>query len=95
MTHATCTPEVADFIDPTGSLQRAGLLKVPPTTRERVLVELAILARLTPAQATVLPTVLEVAARKIGMSEVALISDLTENRPALEYIASVCRSVSG
>ena len=26
MTHATCTPEVADFIDPTGSLRVAGLL---------------------------------------------------------------------
>ena len=27
-TVATCTPEVADFIDPTGSLRAAGLVRV-------------------------------------------------------------------
>lgn len=26
--HATCTKEVADFIDPTGELRRAGLLSI-------------------------------------------------------------------
>ena len=27
---ATCTPEVADFIDPTGALRKSGLLSVLP-----------------------------------------------------------------
>lgn len=56
-----------------------------------VLVSLAALMGLTPAEAVALPTVVEVCARKSGMIEADFISNAAENAPLRDYMVGICR----
>jgi thiazole synthase ThiGH ThiG subunit len=57
------------------------------------LASLASLAGLDPVSAVALPTVVTVAARKVGMTEAALVREATVNAGLRAYLAGVCRSV--
>ena len=54
-------------------------------------VSLAGLMALSPAHAVALPTVVEVAANKAGMSQTALIEACVDNAPLREYLAELCQ----
>jgi hypothetical protein len=55
---------------------------------------LATAMKLSPAEAVALPTCIEVAARKVGLSQPALVSQAIYNVPLRDYLAGVCRSVT-
>jgi hypothetical protein len=57
------------------------------------LATLASLAGLDPVAAIALPTVITVAARKVGMTDEAMVREATANAPLRAYLAGVCRSV--
>lgn len=63
-------------------------------TRTTALAALAALMGLTPAHAVALPTVIEVAARKVGMSQPAMIAEAAINKPLRDYLAQICATVS-
>jgi hypothetical protein len=56
-----------------------------------VLVSLALLMKLSPAQTVALPTVIEVSAGKAGMSQEAFIEACADNAPLREYLAGICQ----
>lgn len=47
---------------------------------------------LEPADAIALPTVIEVAARKVGMADDAMIAEAISNAPLRDYLAGICRT---
>jgi len=63
------------------------------TSRTASLVSFAAAYRLTAAEAVALPTVLEVASRKGGISESEMLWKMHTNKPLGEYLASICREV--
>lgn len=59
-------------------------------TRIEAIAALAALMNLTPAVAVALPTVLTVAAGKVGMTEAAMIEECIKNQPLRAYLAQAC-----
>ncbi len=47
---------------------------------------------LSPVDAVALPTVIEVAARKVGMFEPAFLAEVKANAPLRSYLADACRA---
>lgn len=64
-------------------------------TRTEVLASLAALMNLEPRFAYILPSVVEVSAGKVGMSEEAFIAECAENPPLRAYLASVINHYVG
>jgi hypothetical protein len=62
--------------------------------RYTTLATLARKAMLTPAQAVALPTVVEVAALRLGKTEDWIVAECYHNAPVLSYLASLCRKVT-
>lgn len=62
-------------------------------TRTSALVSLAQVMGLEPAHAIALPTVIEVSASKVGMSQPALIAEALRNEPLRAYLAQICATV--
>lgn len=58
------------------------------------LTTLASKMMLTPAQATALPTVIEVSARKVEISEAKLIEHAFAKPALASYLAGICRQVT-
>lgn len=63
-------------------------------TRINTLAALAALMGLTPAQAVALPVTVTVSARKVGMTEAAMIAELAVNAPLRKYLAEVCATAA-
>lgn len=59
-------------------------------TSTAALANLAALMGLTPTQAVALPTVIEVAAAKTGLTEITLIMEAAANEPLRDYLAEIC-----
>lgn len=57
------------------------------------LVRLAARMGLTPLAAVALPTVVEVAARKAGMTNEAMLAECDVNSALREYLAEICNDV--
>jgi hypothetical protein len=55
------------------------------------LLSLARLMGLSPVDAIALPTVIEVAARKAGLSQQRIIREAFENKPLRDYLGAACR----
>ena len=53
--------------------------------------ELAMKMALTPAEAVALPTVIEVAAVKVGLSKNNMLQSALRNPELCQYLAGVCR----
>jgi hypothetical protein len=68
---------------PTGELKM--------TTREASLVTLSSKMMLTVSQAVALPLTIEIAARKVGMSEGQMIDAAMSNGALCQYLANACR----
>lgn len=60
-------------------------------TRTATLAALAHTMGLLPVDAVALPTVIEVAARKVGMFEPAFLAEVKVNAPLRSYLANACR----
>ena len=60
-------------------------------TKTERLVALAEHMGLTPIEAIVLPTVIEVAARPTIMGEIGMINEAMSNAKLRDYLASICR----
>lgn len=65
-----------------------------PMTRTATLAALAYDMGLAPVDAAALPTVIEVAARKVGMFEAAFLAEAKVNAPLRSYLADVCRTAA-
>lgn len=59
-------------------------------TKTAELAKLAALAGLSPRDAIALPTVIEVSASKMGMSELSFIREALVNEPLRAYLAGIC-----
>lgn len=59
-------------------------------TRITAIANLAHKMGLVPADAVALPTVIEVASRKVAMPEAAFIAEALSNAPLRAYLAQVC-----
>ncbi len=62
--------------------------------RTTTLAALAQQMGLSPVDAIALPTVVEVAARKVGMFEPAFIAEMRANAPLRSYLANACRTAA-
>lgn len=62
-------------------------------TRTSALADLALAMGIVPAHAIALPTVVEVSARKVGMTQEAMIAEALRNAPLRVYLAEVCATV--
>lgn len=60
-------------------------------TRSAALAALAYDMGLAPVDTVALPTVIEVAARKVGMFETAFLAEVKANAPLRSYLADACR----
>lgn len=60
--------------------------------RIEAITALAIKMEMDPVDAVALPTVITVAARKVAMSEMALIAEAMANAPLRAYLAEVCNT---
>lgn len=56
------------------------------------LVSLAAQMGLNPLAAVALPVTIEVAARKAGMSQRAMVAECADNAPLRDYLAGICRN---
>lgn len=59
-------------------------------SRIETLAALAAIMGLSPKNAVALPTVIEVAARKTGYSQPAMIAEASRNAPLRNYLAELC-----
>lgn len=57
------------------------------------LAPLAEMMGLDPVSAIALPTVITVAARKVGVAEATMIFEAFANAPLRDYLAGICRGV--
>lgn len=69
-------------------------LKTMTIEFNKQLVDLAILSGIGPKQAVALPTVIEVAARKSGMTEKAMLAEAKINQGLRDYFKRICTEVT-
>jgi hypothetical protein len=64
------------------------------TPRQKLLASLATEMGLGYAETTILPTAVEVASQKVGMSEIDFLAEMVKNKPLRDYMTDICRSVN-